>query len=353
MEPVGSGVSLWRWFRQLDGWVRRLFVLSGLVAIVGAALVYIPTEYYVTAPGAAIDTSRLVKVEGGEYHRGRLYMLVVNTQPASLFWYLYAKLDHRAVLETREEYLGGYESYAEYVGASRRMMTESQRTARAIALQILGYGEGVRPVGGRSASIRSGRPVRGVLRAGDGITAVDGQPVASIEELRALLLGKPGGSPLTMTVLRQGKELVLTVPTAASTDPEREGSAFLGVTLEQELVFDDDAVGVTITSGPLFGPSAGLMFTLQIIDQLTPGGLLEDLMVAGTGTIEPDGRVGAIGAVEQKVYTAEAAGADAIFVPKGNYEAAQAAATRIEVVPVEHVRDALEWIRARSRVEDR
>lgn len=353
MEPVGSGVSLWRWFRQLDGWVRRLFVLSGLVAIVGAALVYIPTDYYVTAPGAAIDTSRLVRVEGGEHHRGRLYMLVVNTQPASLFWYLYAKLDHRAVLETREEYLRGYESYAEYVGASRRMMSDSQRTARAVALQILGYGEGVRPVGARIAGILSDSPARDVLRVGDVITAVDGQPVASIEELRDVLLGKPGGSPLTLTVLRQGVELALTVPTAASTDPAREGSAFLGVTLEQEVEFDDDAVNITITSGPLFGPSAGLMFTLQIIDQLTPGGLVEGMMVAGTGTIEPDGRVGPIGAVEQKVYTAEAAGADAILVPKGNYEAARAVATRIEVVPVEHVRDALEWIRSQSRPQDR
>ena len=141
------------------------------------------------------------------------------------------------------------------------------------------------------------------------------------------------------TVLRGAEELTLTLPTLASQEAGREGTAMLGITIQDELEFDDDAVPVEIRSGSIFGPSAGLMFTLQIIDQLTPGGLT-DLVVAGTGTIEPDGRVGRIGGVQQKVYTAEAAGADLMFVPRGNYEEAAAVATRVQVVPVDHVRDA-------------
>ena len=129
-----------------------------------------------------------------------------------------------------------------------------------------------------------------------------------------------------MTVLRGGEEL-----TADAAHPgvaggrAAEGTAVFGITIQDELEFDDDAVPVEIRSGSIFGPSAGLMFTLQIIDQLTPGGLT-DLVVAGTGTIEPDGRVGRIGGVQQKVYTAEAAGADLMFVPRGNYEEAAAVA---------------------------
>lgn len=336
---------LFDWFRHLDAWVRRLFLLSSLVAIVGAVLVYTPTDFYVTAPGAAIDTSRLVEVDQGDPHRGHLYMLVVNTQPANLFWYLYAQVDSRAVLETKQEYLGGFQDYAEYLDWNKRLMSDSQRTARAVAFQQLGFGEGVRSVGVRVVGIRTDSPVRGVLKAGDVITAVNGTPVANQQELRSYLGQSAGGSILEMTIRRSGTESQVAVETMESQEPDRAGKAALGITIENELEFDDDAVPVEIRSGAIFGPSAGLMFTLQIIDQLTPGGLT-DLVVAGTGTIEPDGSVGEIGGVQQKVYTAEASGADLMFVPRGNYEDAAAVATRIEVVPVEHVRDALEWLRS-------
>jgi len=333
------------WFRQLDAWVRRLFLLSGLVAILGAVLVYTPTDYYVTAPGAAIDTSRLVAVENGSPHRGRLYMLVVNTQPANLFWYLYAQLDSRAVLETKEEYLGSFETYAEYLDWSQQLMEDSQRTAQAVAFELLGFGEGVRAVGARVAGILADSPVRGILQAGDVITAIGGEPVDSVSALRACLSQYPGGAEVEAALLRNGVELTLVLPTRASSEAGREGTAVLGITVQDELEFDDDALPVEIRSGSIFGPSAGLMFTLQIVDQLTPGGLT-DRVVAGTGTIEPDGSVGVIGGVQQKVYTAEAAGAELMFVPAGNYADAAAVATRIQVVPVEHVREALGWLRS-------
>lgn len=332
-------------FRQMDAWVRRLFVLSSLVAVIGAALVYTPTEYYVTAPGAAIDTSRLISVDGGDKHRGRLYMLVVNTQPANLFWYVYAKLDQRAVLETRKEYLGSFENYAEYLEWNKELMDDSQRTARAIAFQQLGFGQGVYPVGVRVVGILAESPARGVLRAGDVILAVDGKTVTSTTELSPIMRAHQGGESLPVRLRRGEQQLDLDVPTRAATEPERAGTAIFGIAIENALEYDDKAVKVDVHSGPIFGPSAGLMFTLQIVDQLTPGGLVRDLMVAGTGTIGYDGTVGVIGGVEQKVYTAEAAGAEVMFVPQGNYEAAARVATRIEVVPVAHIRDALSWLR--------
>jgi len=117
----------------------------------------------------------------------------------------------------------------------------------------------------------------------------------------------------------------------------------LGIFIKDYLVFDVP-IPVQIRSGLITGPSAGLMFTLQIIDQLTPGGLTGDMVIAGTGTIEHDGSVGSIGGVRQKVFAAEVAGASVIFVPRENYPAAAAAATRIQVVPVDNVRDALNWL---------
>lgn len=335
-----------QWFRQLDGWLRRLLVVSTVLAVVGAVLFYTPTPYYVTAPGAAIDTSRLIAAEGGQPNRGHLYMLVVTSQPANLFWYLYSKVDNRAQLETREQFLGSVENYGTYVELTKKMMTDSRRIARAVALQQLGYGQGVRSVGVHVAGILAESPARGRLQVDDVILAINGRQVASSAELRDRLRQMEPGAELALQIQREGKEMAVQVTAMASPDPERKGTAALGVTIQDELHYDDQAVPVQIRSGAITGPSAGLMFTLQIIDQLTPGGLVGDRVVAGTGTIEPDGSIGAIGGVQQKVYTAEAAGAEVLFVPRSNYGAATAVATKIEVVPVDHVRDAIQWLQA-------
>ncbi|MFP3915208.1 MAG: S16 family serine protease, partial [Actinomycetota bacterium] len=100
-----------------------------------------------------------------------------------------------------------------------------------------------------------------------------------------------------------------------------------------------------VESGVVGGPSAGLMYTLAIIESLTPGSLSHGRVVAGTGTIDADGNVGSIGAVRQKVVAAEAAGAEFMLVPEGNYEAALTAPARdLELVPVATVEEALDFL---------
>lgn len=337
------------WYSRRRTWVRRLLLLVLTLLTVWGVLWFTPTAYYVTAPGAAIDTSRLVSVKGGAARSDHLYMLIVATQPANLFWYLYAKVDHRAVLETRTEFLGaGVEDYQKYLELTRRMMTDSQQTARALALQHLGYGQGVRTDGAEVSDLVQDGPATGVLQRGDVIVAVAGKPVSKRDDLVTITQGLPGGAPVAAQVRRGGKELALSVPTAPHPDPARKGSAYFGILLRDSLSFDIP-IPVAIQTGAISGPSAGLMFTVQIIDQLSPQPIAPGMRVAGTGTIEPDGSVGAIGGVRQKVYTAEAAGAQVIFVPRANYTDAAKVATRIAVVPVDTYKDALAWLKAHAQ----
>jgi Lon-like protease len=94
------------------------------------------------------------------------------------------------------------------------------------------------------------------------------------------------------------------------------------------------------------GSSAGLMFTLTIFDLLTPEDLTGGRLIAGTGTITLDGRVGAIGGVRQKVGGAERAGAEYFLVPPNNYEEALAAARRIKVVKAATALEAIEFLQS-------
>lgn len=104
---------------------------------------------------------------------------------------------------------------------------------------------------------------------------------------------------------------------------------------------------ISIRSGDVGGPSAGMMHSLAIIDSLTEGELTRGRVIAGTGTIALDGTIGAIGGIRQKVVAAEAAGAEYILVPARNYQAALTAEYRtIEIVPVATIDDAVEFLEA-------
>lgn len=329
------------WWSRRSLWTRRLILsIIGFFTLLTTLLVW-PTPLYITAPGAAIDTSRLVQVEAGKPHRGRLLMLVVTTQPATLFWYMYGKLDSRAVLETEREFLGEIPDYQKYLELTRQMMADSQSTAKAVALELLGYGQGVRSLGVKVTDLTTGSPSAGHLQGGDLIVAAQGRPVTRVADLTAVMRGVAPGSLVELKIRRGDQFLTLSVPTQEH--PDRPRTAALGIFIKDELSFDIP-IPITVRSGAITGPSAGLMFTLQIVDQLSAEPISGRLVVAGTGTVEADGSVGRIGGVQQKVFTAEAAGADLIFVPRGNYEDARKVATRIEVVPVDHVRDALEWL---------
>jgi PDZ domain-containing protein len=102
---------------------------------------------------------------------------------------------------------------------------------------------------------------------------------------------------------------------------------------------------VTIQAGNVGGPSAGMMHALAIIDTLTPGEMTRGHIIAGTGTIQFDGSVGSIGGIRQKVVGAEAAGAEYILVPEGNYEEALTAEREsIGIVSVATLQDAIDFL---------
>jgi PDZ domain-containing protein len=109
---------------------------------------------------------------------------------------------------------------------------------------------------------------------------------------------------------------------------------------------------VDIDTSGVGGPSAGLMFALGILDAVTEGDLTRGHFVAGTGTIDVEGRVGAIGGAREKVIGAEHDGAAVFLVPRANYEEAQRGAYRARLVPVERLADAVQALCALPPAHD-
>ncbi len=217
----------------------------------------------------------------------------------------------------------------------------SEDHARTAALSQLGI-----PMGSELIvqTVTAGAPAEGRLHAGDQIVAVDGTPVADADAVaKAVTRHQPGESAVFTVVPRvkegssePGVRTDITVPTVKSPDT---GAAMVGIRpgLKHTYPFRID-IGLQDVGGP----SAGLMFSLGIIDKLTPGDLTAGRFVAGTGTIDDAGTVGPIGGISMKLIAARDAGAEFFLAPAANCaEAAKNTPSGLRLVKVETLDGAL------------
>jgi PDZ domain-containing protein len=187
-------------------------------------------------------------------------------------------------------------------------------------------------------------PSDAVLDPGDRIRAIDGEEIGTVDDLSAVLKDRKPGDVVTMTIDRpdQGELDVEVELTASPDDPDRTIVGFYPfdtamVELPFELSIDTQSIG---------GPSAGLAFTLTLIDELTAGELTPDGGVAVTGTIGLDGAVGPIGGLRQKASAVAQTGVEVFLVPTAQGEddiaaAREVAGDRLEIIPVATLDEAL------------
>jgi PDZ domain-containing protein len=189
-------------------------------------------------------------------------------------------------------------------------MQNSQQSAIAAALIAEGY---TVPSTLTVGTVQAGSAADGVLRAKDVVESVDGHSLSANADATTLrdLVSKNGtADPATIVVRRDGTDRTVRV-----TPKEVDGTPLLGIGVTESFDFP---ISVSIRLQDVGGPSAGMMFALGIIDEITPGHLNGGAHVAGTGTITAGGQVGAIGGIRQKLYGARGAGATVFLAPRSN-----------------------------------
>lgn len=199
--------------------------------------------------------------------------------------------------------------------------------------------------------IVKGMPADHVLQVGDRIIQVDGKQVATAEQLMEYVRQKKKGDQITITWKRNGKKQTATLSLASF--PQAPTKVGLGLSPMTDYDVETDPP-VQIDSEKIGGPSAGLMFSLEIYNQLVEEDITKGHKIAGTGTMNMKGEVGPIGGISQKVVAAAEAGADVFFAPneKGakdsNYREAVKTAKKIgttmKIVPVDTFGDALRYL---------
>jgi PDZ domain-containing protein len=330
-----------------------LSVFGALLAVVLIAGFLIHIPYVIISPGLATPLDdKVITVDGAQTydHRGSVLFLTVRvTNHDPTVWRVVTSwLDPDREVIKRTSAVGCL-SDSENVDVNKRLMDQSQNDAKDVALTRLGYTVEADPPEVTVIEVCQGAPAYGKVRAGDRVLAIDDHPITQLSDVGPLVQQHRPGDPVSVTYSRDGAtETARLVTGRIAKDGQScraarhttTGTACLGVTM-QTFVDYRFPVDVKIDTRMVGGPSAGLAFTLAIIDDLTPGELTGGKRVAVTGTIDTTGAVGPVGGVEQKAITARHNGVSLMIVPKSELKDARNGAGNVRVVGVDTIDDAL------------
>lgn len=331
--------------------VPRWVVVIATLAALGLVTVLVLDRLHIggrvlTAPGSAIDIEPVVQIEGADTFPTDAEISLVtvrsNLDP-SLLELIGGWLDDSIRVQDRDDVLGD-RTVEENRTLGRQQMSQSLDVASRVALERLGY-DVITEAGALIMAVGEDTPAEAVLSAGDVVIEAEGLQVLSSTDLVAAVQGQAPGDPFSFTVLEiDGAERVEEVVLA-----EREGNAFLGVSISTFVTMADLPFEVDVDIQRIGGPSAGLALTLTVLDLLTEGELTGGLDVVSTGTIDAVGNVGPIGGIEQKSHAVLRSGADLFLVPANDEDNARAVVSdRVDVVGVSTLDEVLDALQERG-----
>jgi PDZ domain-containing protein len=316
---------------------RILTLLVALVPIVvfGVVLSVVTVPFVALGPGPTFDTlaevdgKQVVDIEGTEVHptSGHLNMTTVSQRDGlTLGQALALWMSGREQLVPRDLVYPPDKSKDEVDEANNTDFRQSEDSAEYAALLYLKY-----PMAVTAQTVNEDGPSAGKLEPGDAIDYVNGKPVTNLDDFQALIKDTKPGDTVTLDYRRRNGDLGAATITLGKHPEKDQGYLGIGVLDAPWAPFTVD-----FNLANIGGPSAGLMFSLAVVDKLTTGNLNDGKFVAGTGTITGDGKVGPIGGITHKMLAASDAGATIFLVPAENCEEAKTAHdVGLELIKVE------------------
>jgi PDZ domain-containing protein len=311
--------------------------------LLSAALVELP--YYAFRPGSVRDTSTLISVDGAPTYDadGSISYTTVSLRRVTLIGLIAGWLDDDVDIKSRDDVLGPRNA-DENRQLNLALMDTSKEVATQVALEKLGYDVPVSVTGDIVLEVSKDTPADGKLAPGDTIVAIDGEKIDDPDDLSRLLGdNKPGDQveitiqPFNTTASKDREDVSMEL----APKPDDPDHGMMGVQVQPTGVKFDFPFDVQFDTGDVGGPSAGLAFTLGLLDLLTPGELTGGVGVAATGEIHSDGTVGPVGGTGQKAAAVREQGLDVFLVPTADYDEAIKHAGDVKIIKVDTLDDAL------------
>lgn len=334
-----------------------ILINLAIVAVI-YLLVFNPIPYYIESPGKAFSLNEMVEVND-EFsdEAGDFYLTTISFRQATPLSALSSLFPFRDLVK-QADVVGDVEDFDTYDIIQQYYMESSANTAIQVAFEAANEAYKIQYNGVYVLQILEESDFADDLQVGDTVTAVDGNQFKSSQEFIDYVSGKTLGETIDITYEHEGN-----IQTTTGELIQLEtGAAGIGIGLVDNTSIQTD-IPVQIHSGQIGGPSAGLMFSLQIYNQLLDENIRHNYDISGTGTISADGTVGRIGGIAKKIVAADEAGSDYFFAPddeipdevyeldptvQTNYEEAVAAAEKIEtdmkVIPVKTFQNALDFL---------
>ncbi|WP_128894287.1 SepM family pheromone-processing serine protease [Longirhabdus pacifica] len=316
-----------------------------IFAFIFILLWFIETPYAVSQPGSAQEVQSMIEVKDGftEEEGSLMLTTVASSRSVNVFYLIYA-----GVHPNMDIYEKTNESDENYIQRQLTLMRSSHQNAIAAAYDMANIPYALLEQSVRVNSIVPGYPADGKLQGGDDITQIDDVNMTNVDELISYINTKSVGDAVEVYFLRNNESQSVTLTLASSQDGESR--PLMGVQLvdvqeikpdspDHEVMFDVEKIG---------GPSAGLIFSLEIYNQLVEEDITKGYEIAGTGTISDSGAVGAIGGIKHKIVAAHEEGAQIFLCPPSNYEEAlekwNDLETDMQLVPVKSLQEAIDFL---------
>ncbi|WP_168188730.1 S16 family serine protease [Thermoflavimicrobium daqui] len=324
--------------------MKKLLISIVILVLLGIASIYIPIPgYMVITPGEMLNTKEMIQVDQGTKSKGDYYITSFEQGPANAISYLFSftgiiKVEPMPPLD--EQKMDVEKGKADLENSKLSAMTAAIRKAgKDVKYEHKGW------------EVLKDDTKYGIKK-GDLLQAIDGISLKSSEEfflpdLIKYYEKKKVGDTVTYQILR-GEETLEVKTKLVEQNGQKIDDLNLRLSVKQKAEFQSP-VKVNFKKLDLGGPSAGLMMTLDILDELLPEDLTKGNKIAGTGTISADGKVGIIGGENYKVLSTIDTGVKVFFCPKENAKLAQETVKKydikVKVVPVATLDEAVEYLR--------
>lgn len=330
---------------------KRRVLIFAIAIVVAVFLSVYKLPYYIHKPGSADPLDPIVQVDNGYKSSGEMHLMTVRSSVATPVQYVLAQVlpfhDVVPIDDVRPEGL----SEEEYRLIQLQMMEDSQLASKVVAYTEAGADVDITYNGVYAAAVIEDMPAFGKIEVGDKIVAIDGKEIDKTSEMIHIVEKKNLDEDVHILLERDDEEIEVTIQVEVL--DEDKGRVGVGVQL-----IEDQSVtvhpNVEFSSGKIGGPSAGLMFALEMYDQLTEDDLTKGYSIAGTGKIDIDGNVLPIGGIDKKVVAADKEGCEVFFAPHeegkspSNYSLAKKTAedigTDMKIVPVDTFEEALIYL---------
>lgn len=331
---------------------KRFIFSSLLIVLLVFGLTIYQTDYYVYTPGSADLLADIVDVNDKYPAEGTFHLVTVSGYQASPLEYIIAKLNRFHEIVPLEDAIPKEITDEEYRTYQLKLMDNSQQSSRYVAYKTAGKNAEIEFNGVFIMRVVKDMPAEGIVEVGDKIIGVDDELITTGNDLINYLQTKVADETIELEIVRDGEHVKKLVRVTSL--PNQADKVGIGIQLvnEQKVIVEPE---IEFNSGRIGGPSAGLMFALEIYNQLTELDITKGYDIAGTGEIDYDGTVLAIGGIDKKVVAAHKEGIDIFFAPNeegradSNYEEAKKTAeiikTKMKIVPVDTFEEALEYLR--------